>query len=494
MQIGFHTCTLLAGTLALAACGSGQISLDDGDGETGSDDAGTGDETESGDTGEDSDTGEDTGEDTGDTGEPEELTCLNENGLVPGVLRTEATLARAWMIDGGIETELALTGSGTPEGLFGAAAGDHIAIVRVDGPWNDQDSIVHAFSRGSGELLWTRSFASSGISQIWAAEDGWVAGIASPYLPGNRVGFVMSEQAAFDLPDHEPITAPAQGHVTAYAIDGMGIRRQVGWISLDDQSWQQAMPTPSSVAAFVSEDRHTLEYLALVDGAPVFVTARPGEAEIIELPIEQLEGESLHVVARSGSYRIVRLSDPNDPDNYVHVRVDLEAGDAVLVDPEPPGGWSFFDCYDRRISVDGDGRLYFELRDEATARPWAYDVDADTWTQLGLGLGLVDDINVLAQSQDVLLVEGRAQFQTFCPPTEWVEPPEGALVGDSYQLVRSEPPLTMVLPNYTWQVLIDRHQRCAASVGEAGWEVRALDGSDAVFEVEAGTGQWLWLD
>jgi hypothetical protein len=43
-------------------------------------------------------------------------------------------------------------------------------------------------------------------------------------------------------------------------------------------------------------------------------------------------------------------------------------------------------------------------------------------------------------------------------------------------------------------VLIDRGQRCAASIGEAGWQVRALDDSGAVIDVDPGTGQWLWLD
>ena len=128
-----------------------------------------------------------------------------------------------------------------------------------------------------------------------------------------------------------------------------------------------------------------------------------------------------------------------------------------------------------------------------SARPWAYDVENGEWTQLGHDLGLVDDIDVMAQSPDVMLVQARAQFQTYCPPTEWGAAPEGALVGDSVQLVRHEPALTMVLPMYTWQVLIDQQQRCAAVVGDDGWEVRAIDGSDAVLD-GLGTGIWLWLD
>jgi hypothetical protein len=465
-------CRLLAGTLALTACGSGPISVDDG-----ADESGSGD-----------------GDGDGDGGEPEGLACADENGLVPGVLRLEGAPARAWIIDGDAELELALAGDDQAEWLIGAAAGDHIAIARIDGSYPDHDSIVQAFSRSSGEPLWTRELAGAGVQQLWVAEDGWLAGTTSPYLPGMRVGFLMSEQEAIDLPDHEPIAAPVQGHVAAYELDALGNRQEAGWINLADHSWQGAVPTPIDMSATVGEDRHTLEYLALVDGVPAFVRARPGEAEVITLPVEMLDGQSLYMTASTGSYRVLRRYDVNDTEQVIQVRVDVDAGEAVLINPEPPPGWSFFDCYDRRVSVDGEGRLYYELRNDTSARPWAYDVESDAWTQLGLELGLVDDIDIMAQSPDVMLVRGMAQFQTYCPPTEWAEPLEDALVGDSVQLVRREPALTMVLPMYTWQVLIDEQQRCAAVVGENGWEVRSLDGSDAVLDVGPGAGTWLWLD
>jgi hypothetical protein len=474
-KLGLHTCTLLVGTLVLTACGSGPISMDDASDESDGGDAGT-DDT-----------------DSGDTDEPDDLACVDEDGLVPGVLRLEPASARAWVIDGGAELELALAGDEQAEWLVGAAAGDRIAVARIDGPFDDQDSIVQAFSRSASEPLWTRELGGVGISQLWMADDGWLAGTVNPYLPGIRVGFVMSDDEAFELTDHEPIAAPTLGHVAAFEVDALGVRQAAGWINLDDLGWQAASPTPLDTQATVAEDRHTLEYLALVDGAPAFVRARPGEAEVIALPVELLEAQSLHVTASSDGYRLVRRYDANSM-QHVHVRVDIEAGEAVLVNPEPPPGWSFFDCYDRRIAVDGEGRLYYELRNDASARSWVYEVEHDTWTQLGRELGLVDDIDVMAQSADVLLVRGMAQFQTFCPPTEWDEAPADALIGDSVQLVRQQPALTMVLPTYTWQVLIDRQQRCAASVGENGWEVRPLDGSDAVIEVGPGAGTWLWLD
>ena len=480
MNLGIHTLSV-ACTLALAACGSGPISIDGGDsGETGD-----GDENGDGD-------GDDTGNGDGD-GDPAGLACADENGLVPGALRLEGVPARAWLIDGGNEIELALEGDDSAEWLIGSGAGDHVAVARIDGEWDDQDSIIHAFSRSTGERLWSRTIAGVGVQQMWAAEDGWVAGTVSPYLPGDQVGFVMSEADVIELPDHEPLAAPALGQVAAYEVDELGSRVQVGWIDLADLSWQAASPEPINNSARIAEDRHTLEYLSLVDGTHMFVQARPGEAETIVLPFEELPQHTLYVMASAGSYRIVRHSDWNDTEMILHARVDLDSGEAVLVNPEPPPGWSFFDCYDRRVSVDGEGRLYYELRSDASAQTWIYDVDADTWTQLGLDIGLVDDIDVTAASQDVMVVRSMAQFMTYCPSTEWAEAPADALVGESMQIVRQEPAVEMVLPLYTWQVLIDRQQRCAASAGEEGWEVRALDGSDAVIDMP-GTGLWVWLD
>jgi hypothetical protein len=477
MKLGIQTYSI-ALTLALAACGSGPISIDTGDGET---------------DGGDSDDETDGGDGDGDGDDPGALACTDENGVVPGALRLEPSLARAWVIDAGTEIDLALAGDDEAEWLVGAAAGDHIAVARIDGQWDDQDSIVHAFSRSTGEQLWTRQITGLGVSQLYTADDGWVAGTVSPFLPGEQVGFVMSDATAFVLRDHEPLAAPSIGYVAAYEIDELGTRQQAGWLNLDGLGWVPATPTPLNTQATIAADRHTLEYLALVDGSPAFVRARAIGTESIALPFELLEGQSLYLTASNGSYRVVRRYDPNDP-QVVQVRVDLESGEAVLVNPEPPPGWSFFDCYDRRVAVDGEGRLYFELRNDASAATWAYNVESDQWSQLGLELGLVDDIEVMAQSPDVLLVQARAQFQTFCPPTEWAESPADALLGDSVQLVRREPALEMVLPNYTWQVLIDRQQRCAASVGENGWQVRPLDGSDTVIEAGPGAGTWLWLD
>src|SRR5262245_11307141 len=120
----------VACTLALAACGSGPISIDGG-----SDETGDGDGNNDADDGETSDGNNDSGDGDGD---PVGLACADENGLVPGVLRLEGAPARAWMIEGGEEIELALEGDDSAEWLVGAAAGDHVAVARNDGQWDEQ--------------------------------------------------------------------------------------------------------------------------------------------------------------------------------------------------------------------------------------------------------------------------------------------------------------------------------------------------------------------
>jgi hypothetical protein len=442
----------VAGAFTLA-CGSGPISMDGGDGETGGD-----------------------GDD-----DPQDLACADENGLVPGVLRLEPTQARAWLIEGGTEVELPLEGDVQAERLSGATAGDYIAVARIDGQVGNWNSLVHLFSRSTGERLWSHEIPGYAVERLWVADDGWVAGWAA-----SQFGFVMSEAGMISLPDYEPLGAPALGHVAVFELGLLGSRVAAGWIDLADASWQPATPMFTNLYPTLGKDHHTLEYLRIDDG-PAFVLARPGEAESIALPFGQVTNGSLFVAAASGRYRVVRDTELDNPMDAVDVRIDVESGEAVLVDPELPPGWSFLDC-SRQIAVDGDGHLYYELSNDASAGVWAYDVESDAWTQLGLDLGLLDDMYTGAASQDVLVVLGKAQSETDCSLIDWGSEP------DSAHLIRRDPALTMVLPPDVLRMQIDRQQRCVAMGGANGWEVRPLDGSAAVIEVDAGSGEWMWLD
>jgi hypothetical protein len=439
----------IAGSLALAACGSGPFSTDDNK--------------------------------TGETSD--DLACIDENGLVPGVLRLELMPARAWLIDGGAVVELPLEGDEQPEKMLGSAAGDYIAIARIDEQSGEENTKVHVFSRSSGERLWMRDI-DDGASTLHMSDDGWLSVSTGGW--NTSLGFVMSEAATIDLPNYAPLGPPTLGHVAA-----LGNSDGWGWLDLDDLSWQPiTLPSVSSYGLTVADDHHTIEYVTFIDGAFAFVRERPGETDIFTLPFVVPE-EPVDVVARNGRYRVVRRArywlEPPDID---HVRIDIQTGDLELVDPEKPQYWAFFDCMERRTSVDDVGRLYFELRRGSSAQAWAYDVVDEAWTAMGHPLSLIEDIHVRAVSRDLLLVGGSVEGD--CMDAEWTEPPVDALLGNSVQLVRRESALTMVLPDTPLR--IDQQQRCVALIEDDGWKVRALDGSGAVLELGPGVGDWLWLD
>jgi hypothetical protein len=413
-----------------------------------------------------------------------ELACIDENGLVPSVLRLELTPARAWLIDGGAEVELSLEGDGQPEWMYTDVAGDYIAVTLVDEQSDHESTRVHVFSRSSGERLWMRDIGGHPWG-LHLSDDGWVSGISD--VVGTQAGFVMSETETIALPNHGPLAPPTLGHVAAFPYEQGYSSESQGWVDLDDLSWQPLAPPPVSLTVTIAEDQHTFEYLAFIDGAFAFVRARPDEAEIITLPFVIPE-ETVYVVASNGRYRVVRRY-WNEPSDIDELRIDIQTGDLELVDPEPPQGWWFFDCMERETAIDGDGRLYYELRSDSSAQAWAYDVVDEAWTPVGHPLSLIEDLHVRADWQDLVVVSGSEESD--CSSAQWAEPPVDALLGNSMQIVRREPALTMVLPH---PATIDPQQRCVASLVGDGWEVRPLDGSDAVLDLGPGVGDWLWLD
>jgi hypothetical protein len=436
--------------LVLAACGNQQLSTDDG--ETSAD-----------------------------------LACIDENGLVPGVLRLELTPARAWLIDDGAEIELPLEGDDQAEWMYGSAAGDYIAVTRIDEQSGDENTIVHVFSRSSGERLWMRNIDGSAWYGVLMSDDGWFSGRTWDAMGVH--GFVMSETETITLPNHSPLAPPALGHV---ATAGFG---SVGWVDLDDLSWQPVTPLPVelsnvSLTVTIAEDHHTFEYLAFIDGAYAFVRAQPGESEIITLPFVIPE-EWVHREASNGRYHVVSRGRYWDevPD-IDYLRIDIQTGHLELVEPKPPPGWWFQDCMGRTTALGGDGRLYHALRSNSSVQAWAYDIVDEAWTAVGHPVAHVEDFRIRVHGQDLVVVS--ASEEGDCSGDPWLEPPVDALLGDSKQIVRREPALTMVLPYPSSR--IDRQQRCVASLVGDGWEVRPLDGSDAVMELGPGVGDWLWLD
>jgi hypothetical protein len=435
--------------------------------------------------------------DESETGDGDGDVCVTAEGtLGPAALRLDPIQDRAWVIDGGDELELALSGPASEEPwLMGAAAADRIAVARIVGSFGQQQARIHAFDRSSGELVWVREIEDVGTSQLWAGEDGWITGSTNPSESGQTTGFAMNDDEAFALNGYRPIAAAAKGWLAAQELEMDGTATAIGWIALDDASWTPAAPLPTDVhTARVADDDHTLEYIADNGLGPVFVRATPAGSEVFDLPNDQLTSDSIGLAATAGRFRLLHVFEPADQ-SAVFVRVDIETSEAIVVDPQPPTDWTWFDCYWRAARITPEGAVLFELNDAAGARVWAYEPEGEQWSPVGLALGMVDDIDFVGGVGAVHAVHASAQFMTFCPQLEWTEPPVDALLGESLQLVRHAPALAIELPTIGswWQVQVDEHERCVAYPNEEGWRVRALEG-EAELAFGPASGSWLWID
>jgi hypothetical protein len=493
---------VLVGVAALAiGCGSGPISGDDEIGDTGeTDETGDGDgdesETDVGDTEtDDAETDTDGETETGDgDGDAE---CITAQGtLGPRALRLEQGEDRAWIIGGDGEVELELEGPPADDTLWMVAAESDttIALARNIGEFGQgQQTTVHAYDHQSGALEWTTTIGA-GTSQLWVSDEGWVTAALNFDEPGVLVGYAVSSDQSLTFPDHQPMAAAADGWVTAREITAQGTYGQPGWIALADQSWTPVEPPAADPYLAQVADDLTIEYVAEGGNGPAFIRATPDGNQVIDLPNAQLPSDNVAQVGSAGQWRLLQVHDPNDQSSVL-LRVDVEAGVAELIDPEPPPGWEWFDCYSRGTAIDPDGVVFFELRDAAQARAWAFDPETAQWSEVGQAIGTVDDIEFVGHFGSLHALRSAAQFTTFCPQVEWDEPPPEALVGDTLQLLRRLPtPLAVTLPTVEpWTARADESGSCVAYVAQGGWQVMAIE-TEQVLEFEEPNGNWLWLD
>lgn len=406
--------------------------------------------------------------------------CLSEGELGPLALRLDAD--RAWLIDGAEEIELGLVGEGTTSLLRGAGHGNVIGVAQN----TDGSATLHAFDR-TGALNWSASFVAVLTSNFWAGPEGLTAS-TSELLGTGPVGLVGTPAEGLTLPGHVPLGGPAEGFVPVVELVGDSVFGQPGWISVADDSFTPVMLAPiDPYAVRVAEDSVALEYASLEGPGLAFVSTRPSETVVIELPMGFPDVGMVEVAAAAGDFRLLKAG--TSPE--VFARVDLELAEASLVEPTPPDGWDWFECVSRQVGLDPDGRVLFELRSAGAAQVWAYDVDADAWSELGLPMSGVEDIEFAGGVGDVHVVRGIASGT--CPDVEWMEaPPADALIGDSLQVVRREPALAIEVPATNGEVPIDAGRRCVAFEDAQGWQVRALDGAEVASF--AGGGSWIWIE
>ncbi|NJK33283.1 MAG: hypothetical protein HC927_13280 [Deltaproteobacteria bacterium] len=92
-----------------------------------------------------------------------------------------------------------------------------------------------------------------------------------------------------------------------------------------------------------------------------------------------------------------------------------------MIEPAPPPGYEWFDCYFPNYGLDRSGAVLFELRDPSAAQFFAYSPEQQSWTPLGKPIALVDDISLMGGTGSAHVLTSAEQFTTFCPMTEWAE-------------------------------------------------------------------------
>jgi hypothetical protein len=483
-----RTMISLTSMLALAsACTLRPASLE-GDDEIGDDsdsDSDSESDSESGsetDSESDSETDSESESDSTETGE-QGVECLTDEGRPAGrALLLDQDNDSALLFIDGTEQTLAL---GEPEQtqvfLSAAASEDQFVIARSSGAFEDAQSMIHVFDIATGESEWSREL-QGWTAELWASNEGVSGVILGPENTSDGFVLAPAPEQSIELVGRSPLAAPHENRIVARDIDD----GSYGWIDLAGNVWTPAQPQPlATTFANVDDDERTLEYVAEGDLGLEFVRAKvAGNATF---PLPDFPGV-IHPTFAAGDFRLLVGSDPDTQIDF-YVRVDIESGEALLLEPELPIGRQWFEgCYGRQVALDPDGALVFVLHDGASAQTFAWQPEIDQWTATGIPVSAVAHVGMSSTGSAFHVTE---TADDLCMAMDWAEPPIGALLGDSVQLFRHEPALAIELPNAPVYVSLDAEERCAAYLVQPHWRVLDLDGS---VEVGIASGNaWLWL-
>lgn len=478
--------TLMISSLSIA-CNSPTSSDDDvadttaGDGDT-SETAGDGDTTSETTTESDGDT---TSETMGDgDGDGDGDACMSS----AGTLRVDAL---HWdneflsILEDGVATNLPV--EGLADGAYiqwVAARGSYIAGML--------NTSIQMFDRQTKQLLWsTPNLQFPGTFEVSA--DGWV--VFDLYSPDQEYNGLLINEGESHYIAQMPLSLVQDGKIAARESLPGGALGDIGWVTLSDWSWSPAQPPIADGLFFWSESSMvrlnnihgslqkdtTLEYVTPVEGALTFVRAAPNHVDMIPLPDMPLDYQTM---SGMGPFRLLYSLHQST----TFMRIDIGSGEVLQVTPELPDGWSWFDCQQaREAAVDSSGQLLFHLHDTAKAQVWAYDPTSIQWTEVGLPFGLLDALEFKNYTYgDIFGVE---TFDTVLCPKTWEDlPPDNALLGETFQTMRRDPPLTMIGP-----VTVDAQQRCAASRDTEGmYRIQSL--LSDLNTSHGWSGEWLWLD
>lgn len=472
---------------ALTACGAGPIAGDGGetDATGGDDEVGTTD----GDSGESDGTSESTSESTSDDGTGDESESDGTTtGEVPTACFGEVGFA---LIDAVNSTVLI------------QEAGAESFEVDASGPLDGNTSIAIAASANYLAIATTQSLFENGALQY--------AGVLRLFERGDDVPtYVLEDEAGFQrlfVDDDGGVTLVAQSGSGYYvALDGAteslgsfqpGGPLTNGWIPGRHMGFNE--PTDSGFLELGNGDFVPVgvggnNWWRFADGAieqldgntGVFYRGTTEGTQTVELPAANIWS----LEAEAGDYRLFASNDGED--TKLSIRLDVESGELLTVDPVLPVGLEAFDCYYRTNRIDADGRITFELRDDDSARVMLWDPASDAWTQLGQLVSNVDDLEPYAVADHSFAITGIGLNQSFCPHPDWGTPPPGALLDHSTQFVRVDPPFELVLDQVEgWNLTVDPHERCLSWTTIDATAMTEIDSGETIELPHTGWVTWL---
>jgi len=334
-----------------------------------------------------------------------------------------------------------------PNGLF---------VVKI-GWWldaNAQGSQITALD-AQGEVLWVRTtdahmdsvmhVGADRSTVLWRNNlDDWKMGYAEVVADDGRVTQLP--------PTFRPMAAPTAAGLIAGHLEG-----QLGWFHMAERS-HTALAIESH-HAFVLDDQ--LIYVNPGKTVPWLMTAQPG-AEMGDLhPMWAYEGQMQHL-GLGGIQNGWILFYDSDTEALTRINAhDGFADDAVVLSP-PEGFRRIERCMGSDLSIDADGRILTVLRDDAAASLWRFDVDAQSWEQLGQS---ASDIvgGAITPATHTAIVRWYGQNETYCPHLEF-SAPEGdaaALTGAFQEIVGPGEAPTTVLAGGS-EVIADPTGLCVA--------------------------------
>jgi hypothetical protein len=475
--------TLILGPLG---CGAGALSMP-----SGGDDTGDGADDDEG-------SGQASGHGSGDgDGDTEPAGCIEAGQLARAlaIVDSEAEQVHVFEAGGG---ELTLPAA-LPDGvdahamLIAASSGGLIAIASSYANYYppSEGSVLRLYDRYTGALHWAREFDHR-VGPIFVDAQGRVVASTGWSVEPKPAGIVVVEGQATELPSFAPVgPIGASGWMPGWIMNGAQETTGSGFYNPGTD--QLVVVTSGNVPPGWRVNGETIEYIDNLSPVPRFVIAGPQGQTAIELgPFAGL-GAPIHVSGEAGDYRLLSAHAGGSEGPPQLLRLHVPSGELLAIGLDPPAGLEPFDCYLPITRIDTQGRVLVELRDGGAAGIHAWDADLDTWITLGLPMTNVEDVAIGRSWGRIHEIHASGLNQTYCPPAEWSTPPTSALDGSSIQLVRLDPPLSVVVDaNGYGAVTVDAQEQCASWPVEGGRRIYDLHDHD---ELELGiASQLLWLD